>query len=85
MSAESRRRDRKEVTLLLAVLALPALVFWAVTLEAVFAPSGPAVLVAGSGALACTLGYVCLAWRTRTRIRTRARVARRAAVYHRGP
>jgi protein-S-isoprenylcysteine O-methyltransferase Ste14 len=73
MSVESRRRERKEVTLLLTVLALPALVFWAVTLEAVFAPSGPAVLVAGSGALACTFGYACLAWRTRTHSRSRSR------------
>ena len=83
MNVEARQRERKEVALLLAVLALPALVFWAVTLEAVFAPSGPAVLVAGSGALACTLGYAFLVWRTRTR--ARARVARRAAVIHRGP
>jgi hypothetical protein len=63
------RRDRREVTVLLILFAVPGLVFWAVTLEAFVTPSRPTVLIAGTGALACTLGYLCLAWRTRTRRR----------------
>jgi hypothetical protein len=63
------RRDRREVTVLLILFAVPGLVFWAVTLEAFVSPSRPTVLIAGTGALACTLGYLCLAWRTRARRR----------------
>lgn len=70
MSGDSLRRERREIILLLIVLALPALVFWGVTLEAVSTRSRPALLVAGIGALASTLGYVCLAWRTRSRRRS---------------
>jgi protein-S-isoprenylcysteine O-methyltransferase Ste14 len=66
-------QERKEIAVLFVVLALPALVFWGVTLEAVSAGSQVASLVAGTGALASTLGYISLAWRTRTRARARRR------------
>ncbi len=71
MSVETRdaRRDRREVMVLLVLFAVPGLVFWAVTLEAFVTPSRPTVFIAGAGALACTLGYICLAWRTRARRR----------------
>jgi protein-S-isoprenylcysteine O-methyltransferase Ste14 len=96
---EPRERERREVALLLIVLALPALVFWAVTVEAVLASSGVAVMVAGIGALISTLGYAFLAWRIRParRARNRApagvtatiprqvRAQQRAPVIHRGP
>jgi hypothetical protein len=66
MSAEPHERQaRREVTLLLVLFAIPGLVFWAVTLEALMTPSRPTVLVAGIGALACTFGYLGLAWRAR--------------------
>jgi hypothetical protein len=61
------QQERREITLLLIVFALPALVFWAVTVEAVLSQSRPAVMAAGIGALASTLGYVGLVWRTHFR------------------
>jgi hypothetical protein len=62
-----RRQDKREVLVLIVLFAIPVLVFWAVTVEAAITLSRLATLVALSGALACTLGYIGLVWRAKTR------------------
>lgn len=52
---------------LIVLFAIPVLVFWGVTVEAAVALSGLATLVALSGALTCTLGYIGLVWRAKAR------------------
>jgi hypothetical protein len=60
-------QDKREVLVLIVLFAIPVLVFWVVTIEAAMALSRFATLVALSGALTCTLGYVGLVWRAKAR------------------
>lgn len=60
-------QDKREVLVLIVLFAIPVLVFWIVTLEAAMALSRLATLVALSGALTCTFGYIGLVWRAKTR------------------